>query len=232
MQTRIAVVVFAVVVATVPAAAQAPFTCSWTDNPIVAGQTPIKAEHLNEIRACLDSIIANWPAPTTVPADVADWAGMRMLAPVGGTCPAGWSEDTSLRGRYVVGTPENGTPGGTSGAPLTNLEVRRGGSAGGLDPGVLPTAAFSPGLLPHHPNPLRMMLTSDGNGWSTVRTDEVEDGAVPVQIASGPVAIHADAWHSNGFPSTLAFSSGALPSYADQPQPAPYSQETWCKLDP
>ena len=39
----------------------APFSCPWTDFPIVAGQTPIKAEHINEIRACLDVIIRNWP---------------------------------------------------------------------------------------------------------------------------------------------------------------------------
>ena len=36
-------------------------TCTWTDNPIVAGQTPIKAQHLNEIRTCLDAVLANWP---------------------------------------------------------------------------------------------------------------------------------------------------------------------------
>ena len=41
--------------------AQAQPTCTWTDNPIVAGQTPIKAQHINEIRACLDAVIANWP---------------------------------------------------------------------------------------------------------------------------------------------------------------------------
>ena len=46
-----------------PVHAQPP-TCSWTDNPIVSGQTPIKAEHINEIRACLDAILANWPGTT------------------------------------------------------------------------------------------------------------------------------------------------------------------------
>ena len=50
------------VVGVVPATAQGPpVSCSWTDNPIVAGQTPVRAEHINEIRACLDAIIANWP---------------------------------------------------------------------------------------------------------------------------------------------------------------------------
>ncbi len=30
--------------------------CTWTDDPIVAGETPIKAEHINEIRRCLEAI--------------------------------------------------------------------------------------------------------------------------------------------------------------------------------
>ena len=62
MRTRITIAIaVAIVAATVSVAnAQAP-TCTWTDNPIVAGQTPIKAQHLNEIRACMDAILANWP---------------------------------------------------------------------------------------------------------------------------------------------------------------------------
>lgn len=40
------------------AAAQDPLTCrAWTDNPIVSGSTPLRAEHINELRACLDRII-------------------------------------------------------------------------------------------------------------------------------------------------------------------------------
>ena len=31
------------------------------------GQTPIKAEHINELRACLDAILANWPGTTDPP---------------------------------------------------------------------------------------------------------------------------------------------------------------------
>ena len=37
--------------------ADAQVTCNWTDNPIVAGQTPIKAEHINELRACIEGIL-------------------------------------------------------------------------------------------------------------------------------------------------------------------------------
>jgi hypothetical protein len=39
-------------------------------------------------------------------------------------CPAGWSEFTDARGRYVVGLPEGGTLRGTSGTALTNEESR------------------------------------------------------------------------------------------------------------
>ncbi len=70
MRTRTSVVVGIVLFhayASALAAAQTAPTCSWTDNPIVAGQTPIKAEHVNEIRACLDSILANWPVTTPPP---------------------------------------------------------------------------------------------------------------------------------------------------------------------
>ena len=40
------------------AAAQDPLTCrAWTDNPIVSGSTPLRAQHINELRACLERII-------------------------------------------------------------------------------------------------------------------------------------------------------------------------------
>ena len=37
------------------------------------------------------------------------------------TCPAGWTEYTTARGRYIVGVPSGGSIGGTIGTPLTNL---------------------------------------------------------------------------------------------------------------
>jgi hypothetical protein len=39
-------------------------------------------------------------------------------------CPAGWTEFTDARGRYVVGLPEGGNLRGTSGTALTNEESR------------------------------------------------------------------------------------------------------------
>lgn len=62
---RFAVVVVAcaaaIVAVVVPAEAQV--TCTWTDNPLVAGETPIKAVHINEIRACIDRILAGGTLP-------------------------------------------------------------------------------------------------------------------------------------------------------------------------
>jgi hypothetical protein len=40
------------------------------------------------------------------------------------TCPPGWREVTALRGRYVVGLPENGTPGAAIGSALADQENR------------------------------------------------------------------------------------------------------------
>jgi hypothetical protein len=54
-----------------------------------------------------------------------------------GSCPSGWREVTSARGRYLVGLPSGGTLAGTAGTALTNLENRATGrhSHGLADPG-------------------------------------------------------------------------------------------------
>jgi len=41
-----------------------------------------------------------------------------------GSCPGGYTEVTTARGRYVVGTPGGGTNAGTAGSALTNTENR------------------------------------------------------------------------------------------------------------
>ena len=57
----------AVLLAAGPAEGQA--TCTFTDDPIVADETPIRAEHINEIRDCLKQLLAGG---TTVPPPVVD----------------------------------------------------------------------------------------------------------------------------------------------------------------
>jgi hypothetical protein len=43
------------------------------------------------------------------------------------TCPSGWVEFATARGRYIVGLPGGGTLGGGVGTTLTNLENRAAG---------------------------------------------------------------------------------------------------------
>jgi hypothetical protein len=52
-------------------------------------------------------------------------------------CPAGWSEFTSARGRYVLGLPQGGTLGAPVGIPLADQEDRPAGqhTHGITDPG-------------------------------------------------------------------------------------------------
>jgi len=40
------------------------------------------------------------------------------------SCPSGWSEVTTTRGKYLVGLPSGGTLAGTAGTALSNLENR------------------------------------------------------------------------------------------------------------
>ena len=42
---------------------------AWTDHPIVTGVTPLRAEHINEIRACIDFLLQRDPLPVQPPCE-------------------------------------------------------------------------------------------------------------------------------------------------------------------
>jgi hypothetical protein len=69
-----------------------------------------------------------------------------------GSCPSGWSEFTSVRGRYIVGLPSGGTLAGTVGTALSDQENRAVGKHNHsiIDPAhehTLPTRSIGDGSL-------------------------------------------------------------------------------------
>jgi len=95
--------------------------CTWTtcSNSTVSGICQSTNSPAEEVCPTDDS-----PPPPPPPSD-----GISL--PIGSTayfnlssCPSGWSELTSARGRYVVGLPAGGSLSGTQGTALSNLENR------------------------------------------------------------------------------------------------------------
>ncbi|HUI98092.1 MAG TPA: hypothetical protein VLX44_20205 [Xanthobacteraceae bacterium] len=84
--------------------------------PIFGNTEPVK-DNLPYIQysACIKSA---QPDQTAVPAGVLTYSALP-------TCPAGWTEETAVRGRYIIGLPDNGTPYFSFGGdPLAPSEVR------------------------------------------------------------------------------------------------------------
>jgi hypothetical protein len=84
------------------------------------------------------------PSGPLGPSGAVGAAGTDTSAPAGlvsfferGSCPSGWTELTTARGRYLVGRVAGGTLGGTVGTALTNLQDRPVGrhTHGVSDPG-------------------------------------------------------------------------------------------------
>lgn len=73
--------------------------------------------------------------------------GTGMIALFENSCPSGWAEYTSARGRVVVGLPQNGTSGGTVGTPLINLENRAHTHTGPLHTHELANGGLSSGVV-------------------------------------------------------------------------------------
>lgn len=63
--SRIVIVIMLVLLPLV--AAGQPCPAQWAGHPIVAGETPIKAAHVNELRACLRWMVDNWPGDDGTP---------------------------------------------------------------------------------------------------------------------------------------------------------------------
>ena len=141
-----------------------------------------------------------------------EFAGMRVIGANDGTCPNGFDVDTSFQGRMIVGTPSGGTNGGTSGPVLTNREVRRGGSAAGLNDGTWPSTATS-GLHKH-------IFNISHSSGSEINAPQNEAGILSSNNTSD----------SGSHTHTLT--GGAWPTYTDQLQPAPYIQVPICAYNP
>ena len=81
--TLTAAATLAVLLAAGPAEGQV--TCTFTDDPIVAGETPIRAEHINEIRDCLKRLLTGGTsAPSIGLRELADIVATLSTRPAGG----------------------------------------------------------------------------------------------------------------------------------------------------
>jgi hypothetical protein len=94
------------------------------------------------------------------------------------TCPSGWTELTTARGRYLVGRPSGGTLGGSAGTALGNLENRAVGrhSHGVTDPGHSHTISIPRGL-------------SDTGSAATFDTDAIFVGSLSYLTSDDPTGI-------------------------------------------
>ncbi len=173
-------------------------------------------------------------------------------------CPEGYAEYATARGRYVVGLPRNGTRAGTSGDPLSNLQVRRGGTAhAGPSLSAIsvsddfsvsytrPTVSYTRPTVNHqHTHAYtRMRIVSTGQGTRTgegsaiLRGDNPQSAghsAAPV-VAGGRVSLSGGGVSISGGGVSLggdvSLRGGAISggNASNQPQPAPYIQLLACQ---
>lgn len=85
----------------------------------VGGQITISggSPGANKVLTSDASGIGSWQVATGVPAGAVMFFNLS-------SCPSGWTELTSARGRYIVGLNASGTLAGTAGTSLTDLEDR------------------------------------------------------------------------------------------------------------
>jgi hypothetical protein len=138
-----------------------------------------------------------------------------IIAIDSGTCPSGFTELTSARGRFLVGTPSGGTLAGTAGSAMTDLQ----------NPSVTPT--FNGSALATHQHNTGTDSSSSGTqivfsnnpfgqagatGFGSVNTSSVSGGinaALTSAVSGGTPAGTVSAVASNSL--------------------APYLQLTLCK---
>lgn len=137
-----------------------------------------------------------------------------MIAPFAAACPTGWTEYTSARGRYVVGTPLSGTIAGTDGTALTNLEDRPTGQhLHSVDPPSTSVSISDPG----HTHSVNAYSPADGGGGSGTA---MAQGGNPASAASNTTGISATV-------NIAAFNSANAGSVTGTN--APYIQLTYCQ---
>lgn len=87
----------------------------------VDGQTLSPAQPLGTVPFAARARVAETVESGAVPSGAVMFFNLSV-------CPAGWTELTQARGRYLVGLPSGGTLGGTAGTALSNLENRATGA--------------------------------------------------------------------------------------------------------
>jgi hypothetical protein len=122
------------------------------------------------------------------------------------SCPAGWSEFTEARGRYVVGLTAGGTLKGTSGTPLSDQEARPVGqhehtgqfshvhqinvvTGGGGTPGILYGSGASASVATLDPAPNFFVTDNSGSVAGTnAPTSSCAPAARPSRLEDHPGA--------------------------------------------
>lgn len=141
--------------------------------------------------------------------------GVDAVAPAGAVmffnlaaCPAGWTEYTEARGRYLVGLPAGGTPGLNQGQALSSGENR----AVGVHQHALPVPVHDHGGL---------LTTVLENGTA----GSVTGLLVGSRSTSNPTTAHLDIQDAD----TNTFATENGPSGAVAGTPAPYRQLLVCQ---
>ena len=165
-------------------------------------------------------------------ASIAGWAGIRVIGADDGTCPDGFAVDTTFEGRMIVGTPSGGTNGGLSGPVLTDLEVRRGGTAAGLAPGGPTQVAYATSNTSQAGNHTHSVISPFATpGGTIVWFSQTPQEAFYRTTINATRTTTSAGNHTHTAP-TLNVTPGAAPSYTDQLQPAPFIQVPICEYRP